>query len=99
MHFQGDVRTSDASHDSCASEKVKRVYEVEVTLKKGVTDPEGENIKKTLNLLGYSVSSVSVGKVYRIGFSGNPSEVEQMATKLLANPIIHNYTVRDSDEG
>lgn len=78
-------------------EKVVCVYEVEVTLKSGITDPEGENIRKTLTLLGYPVSSVSVGKVYRIGFEGKKEDVEQMATKLLANPIIHNFTIRDYD--
>lgn len=78
-------------------EKVVCVYEVEVTLKRGITDPEGDNIRKTLTLLGYSVSSVSVGKVYRIAFEGKREDVEQMATKLLANPIIHDFAIRDYD--
>ncbi len=75
--------------------------EVEVTikLKRGVTDPEGENTKKALNLLGFNnVHSVKSMKTFRIAIedaegSDVKSEVEEMCKKLLANPVIHDYKI------
>lgn len=74
--------------------------EVEITikLKHGVTDPEGENTKKALNLLGFkNVHSVKSMKTFRIAIEAEGSdvkyEVEEMCKKLLANPVIHEYTI------
>jgi len=73
--------------------------EVRVELKKGVADPEGRNVEKTLSLLGYEgVSSVSTVKVYRIRLAevdpkSAKSILEEMCERLLANPVIHHYSV------
>jgi phosphoribosylformylglycinamidine synthase PurS subunit len=76
--------------------------EVEVTikLKRGVTDPEGENTKKALNLLGFNnVHSVKSMKTFMIAIDAEEEgsdvkyEVEEMCKKLLANPVIHDYTI------
>jgi phosphoribosylformylglycinamidine synthase PurS subunit len=75
--------------------------EVEVTikLKRGVTDPEGENTKKALNLLGFNnVHSVKSMKTFMIAIDAEEGsdvkyEVEEMCKKLLANPVIHDYTI------
>jgi len=76
--------------------------EVEVTikLKHGVTDPEGENTKKALNLLGFNnVHSVKSMKTFRIAIDAEEEgsdvkyEVEEMCKKLLANPVIHDYKI------
>jgi phosphoribosylformylglycinamidine synthase len=86
--------------------------EVDVTikLKEGVADPEGENTKKALNLLGFrEVRRVKTMKIFRIGIEkqnqGEKAEeeeegapevnktVEEMCRKLLANPVIHDYTI------
>lgn len=79
--------------------------EVEVTikLKHGVADPEGENTKKALSLLGFkNVRSVKSMKTFRIEIepekeSGEEEkvkrEVEEMCRKLLANPVIHDYEI------
>ena len=76
------------------------ITEVEVTikLKHGVTDPEGENTKKALNLLGFkNVHSVKSMKTFRIAIEAEGSdvkyEVEEMCKKLLANPVIHDYKI------
>ena len=76
--------------------------EVEITikLKHGVTDPEGENTKKALILLGFNnVDSVKSMKTFRIAIDAEEEgsdvkyEVEEMCKKLLANPVIHDYTI------
>lgn len=73
--------------------------EVKVGLKKGVTDPEGSNTKKSLDLLGYSeVKDVKSVKVYRIEIDSDSEEnarsrLEEMCERLLTNPVIHTYRI------
>jgi len=79
--------------------------EVKIRLKHGVADPEGENTKKALNLLGFSnVVAVRTIKTFVIdvkvedGDSDGAEErvrheVEEMCKKLLANPVIHEYEI------
>jgi phosphoribosylformylglycinamidine synthase len=72
---------------------------VEVELKKGITDPEGENTKKALALLGFNtIEAVRAVKVYEIMVSAESKEkalaiVEESCKRLLANPVIHNYKI------
>ena len=74
--------------------------EVRVELKKGVADPEGRNVEKTLSLLGFEgIGSVSTVKVYHISLEETNEKrardaIESMCERLLANPVIHNYSVR-----
>ncbi|HDS44602.1 MAG TPA: phosphoribosylformylglycinamidine synthase, purS protein [Methanomicrobia archaeon] len=81
------------------------MIEVDVTirLKHGVADPEGANTRKALQLLGFtSVQAVESMKTFRITLeqetgSGDEAavkrEVDEMCRKLLANPVIHDYTI------
>jgi len=72
---------------------------VEIHLKKGVADPEGENVLKALKLLGFtSVTGVRSIKVFEIDVAGTSASkaraaVEEMCRKLLANPVIHDYKI------
>ncbi|MBI4393442.1 MAG: phosphoribosylformylglycinamidine synthase subunit PurS [Euryarchaeota archaeon] len=72
---------------------------VRVGLKKGVTDPEGKNTKKALELLGFpGLKAVRAEKLYAIELDA-PDEAaakqsaDEMCRKLLTNPVIHNYTI------
>lgn len=77
--------------------------DVIIKLKKGVADPEGENTKKALNLLGFrNVLNVKSMKIFRIEIQEKggerrgeeiKKEVEEMCRKLLANPVIHDYVI------
>jgi phosphoribosylformylglycinamidine synthase subunit PurS len=73
-----------------------RVY---VTLKKAVFDPQGKTIHDALLSLGYaSVSDVRQGKYFELALDGVSAEearatVEQIAHKVLANPVIESYRV------
>ncbi len=72
--------------------------EVRVTLKKGVADPEGKNTHKALELLGFEgVREVRSVKVFEIEMDGKKAEVqkrvEEMCAKLLANPVVHDYSI------
>ncbi|MGA1792412.1 MAG: phosphoribosylformylglycinamidine synthase subunit PurS [Thermoplasmatota archaeon] len=73
--------------------------EVKVGLKKGVSDPEGSNTHKSLELLGFDeVASVKSLKVYRMEVDA-PSQdaardrIEEMCRKILTNPVIHTHEI------
>ena len=73
--------------------------QVEIHLKKGVADPEGDNVQKALKLLAFpGVRAVHSAKVFLIDLDAKDSraakrEVEEMCRKLLANPVIHDYAI------
>lgn len=76
-------------------------YEVriEVGHRPGILDPQGGVIERALPALGYdNVSDVRVGKsirlVVRAGDAGSArAQVEEMCTRLLANPVIEDFTI------
>lgn len=75
------------------------IAEVQVHLKKGVADPEGDNTLKALKLLGFDTAvEVKSARLFNISIEGvdegkAKSIVEEMCQKLLANPVIHDYTI------
>ncbi|MCX7881654.1 MAG: phosphoribosylformylglycinamidine synthase subunit PurS [Brevinematales bacterium] len=71
---------------------------VEVFLRKDVFDPQGKAIVNAIHHLGYEgVASVQVGKVFLLEINGDRETVEkqarEIADKLLANPVIENFTL------
>ncbi len=73
--------------------------QVQVHLKKGVADPEGSNTLKALRLLGFdSAVEVKSARLFEITIEENDVDrakamVEEMCQKLLANPVIHDYSI------
>jgi len=70
---------------------------IEVGLKSGHSDPEGETTMLSLSELNYPVKSVGVSKVYEILLEAkNVSEakkiVDDMCKRLLANPVKDDYS-------
>jgi phosphoribosylformylglycinamidine synthase PurS subunit len=71
---------------------------IEVSLKPGHSNPEGETTARLLKELGYKVQAVDVSKVYTI-FLGATTlseakvKAEEMSKRLLANPTKDNYTI------
>jgi phosphoribosylformylglycinamidine synthase subunit PurS len=71
-----------------------------VELKPAVLDPQGKAIKHSLEALGFGgIADVRVGKIFRLTLDnggGSREQIEQqirqMSEKLLANPIVENYT-------
>jgi phosphoribosylformylglycinamidine synthase PurS subunit len=71
---------------------------IEVSLKPGHSDPEGETATQLLKELGYVVETVDVSKVYTILLEAQTSgeaktQSEEMCKRLLANPTKDNYTI------
>ncbi|WP_280770366.1 phosphoribosylformylglycinamidine synthase subunit PurS [Salipaludibacillus daqingensis] len=70
---------------------------VHVTLKEGVLDPQGSAVKTSLHHLGFAgVEDVRIGKVMNLRIEGTKDsvdgQVKEMCDKLLANPVIEDYT-------
>ena len=72
---------------------------VTVTLKPDVLDPQGEAIRKACRSLGHeNVTGVRQGKLFEIELDARDEAsaralVEELADKLLANPVIEDYRV------
>ena len=70
---------------------------IEVSLKPGHSDPEGEMTSQSLNELKFSTKKVNVSKVYTVFFEAKNMQeaekaVEEMCRRLLANPTKDNYS-------
>ena len=72
---------------------------VEVGHRPGILDPQGGVIERALPALGYgNVTHVRVGKSIRLVVEAADeaaarAEVEEMCRRLLANPVIEDYTI------
>ncbi|MDA0702553.1 MAG: phosphoribosylformylglycinamidine synthase subunit PurS [Proteobacteria bacterium] len=72
---------------------------VHVTLKTGVLDPQGKAVQHALHSLGFAeVGEVRQGKFIELETGeSDPTKaraaVEEMCKKLLANPVIENYSI------
>jgi phosphoribosylformylglycinamidine synthase PurS subunit len=72
--------------------------EINITLKRTVADPQGLTIKHALESLGYKdLADVRIGKlvVIKLNFKNKKraeQEINEMCKKLLANPIIEEYS-------
>ena len=77
---------------------MKYFLKIEVSLKPGHSNPEGETAANLLKELGYQVDSVDVSKVYTILLKAkDKQEAElkgiEMCNRLLANPTKDKYTI------
>lgn len=70
---------------------------VYVTLKEGVLDPAGNAVKNSLHSMDYkTVESVRIGKYMELTLDKDTENVEdqvkEMCNRLLANPVIEDYS-------
>ena len=76
-----------------------------VTLKPSVFDPQGNTIAEALHSLGYdAVADVRQGKYFELDVrAASPAEAEKVvadvASKVLANPVIESFRVEVAPEG
>jgi len=78
------------------------IIKVIVTLKKSVLDPQGTVIQQTLDGMGFNnVTDVRQGKFFEIHIDEKEQKkaeekVEDMCKKLLANLVIEDYKIIES---
>jgi len=78
--------------------RMKYSAEITVQLKPGILDPEGATIQRALAHLGYSVESVGTAKKLLIELEASDIDeargvLDGMCEKLLANPVVHDYSI------
>ncbi len=72
---------------------------VDVMLKSGVLDPQGEAVRRALGNLGFSdVQKVRQGKLIELDLATDDpeaarAEATEMAERLLANTVIESYRI------
>jgi phosphoribosylformylglycinamidine synthase len=80
------------------------LVKVQIMLKPGVLDPQGNTVREALHSLNYSgVEEVRLGKYLEIrldaaGAEAAREQVEEMCRRLLANPVIEEYRLLEVAE-
>jgi phosphoribosylformylglycinamidine synthase len=81
---------------------VRHTFEVLVTLKPGLADPQGKAVEASLPALGFTnVSDVHVGRHVRLDVDAPDqaearAQVEEIARRLLSNPVIEDFRVLET---
>ncbi|HEX2031287.1 MAG TPA: phosphoribosylformylglycinamidine synthase subunit PurS [Actinomycetota bacterium] len=82
----------------------RRRFEVVVTLKPGLADPQGRTIEDALPAMGWNgVRDVRVGKHVELTVDAATDDeargiVEEVARRLLSNPVIEEFRILSSEE-
>jgi phosphoribosylformylglycinamidine synthase len=64
--------------------------------KAGILDPQGVAVERALPALGFEgVANVHVGRLIELDIE-DPSQLEAMCEKLLANPLIEDYEILEA---
>ena len=72
---------------------------VHVTLKPSILDPQGKTIAHALQAMGYDgIQDVRQGKFFELDVDAASADearalVEEVASRVLANPVIESYRV------
>lgn len=82
---------------------MKYQLKIEISLKQGHSDPEGETTAGLLRELGYKVDDAKVSKVYNMLLDAESREEAKMKAReicerLLANPTKDNYEISVKEE-
>ena len=65
--------------------------------KAGIIDPQGVAVERALPALGFDgVANVHVGRLIELDIE-DPNQLEAMCEKLLANPLIEDYSIQWQD--
>jgi phosphoribosylformylglycinamidine synthase PurS subunit len=67
--------------------------------KAGILDPQGIAVERALPALGFrGVSNVHVGRLVELDVD-DPSDLDAMCRRLLANPLIEDYEILEAAAG
>jgi phosphoribosylformylglycinamidine synthase subunit PurS len=74
--------------------------QINVTLKKSVSDPQGQTVLEALHALGFKdAQTLRVGKFFNLVLAAKNKQeaeasVKTMCERLLTNPVIEEYSFR-----
>ena len=67
--------------------------------KAGILDPQGQTVERALPALGFEgVANVHVGRLVELDVD-DPSDLDAMCRRLLANPLIEDYEILEARSG
>ncbi|MCK4269363.1 MAG: phosphoribosylformylglycinamidine synthase subunit PurS [Methanogenium sp.] len=77
---------------------MKYKIDITISLKGGMLDPEARAIQHALSNLGFNTENLSTARVFKIDLEAEDKDAararsEEMCERLLANPVIHSYTI------
>ena len=79
---------------------MKARVSIDVMLREGILDPQGQTVERNLPSLGFDgVSGVRIGKHIELELEASSRadaerQVKEMSEKLLSNPVIEDFTFR-----
>ena len=73
--------------------------QVEISLKRGMLNPEASTIQRALALLDYQVKNTDTIEIIKFDLEAESTdvaqqEVQEMCERLLCNPVIHDYQIQ-----
>ena len=72
---------------------------IETTLLPGVTDPPAENLVRAAHHLGITgLKRAATGTQFLLTGKLSDANLQQLATNILANPVIHRFTINETIE-
>ncbi len=82
---------------------MKYHVKIEVSLKPGHSDPEGETTARLLKEMNYKVETVNVSKIFKVVLNAQTrkeaqAKAEEICKRLLANPTKDNYSIAIEEE-
>jgi phosphoribosylformylglycinamidine synthase subunit PurS len=83
---------------------MKHRFEVLISLKPGLLDPQGKAVEGSVPAMGWTnVSNVRVGKHVELTVDAASqgearAQVEEMARRLLSNPVIEDFRILAAEE-
>ncbi len=77
---------------------MKYTVRITISLKEGMLDPEAQAIRQALANIGFQTESLRLARQFIVTFdAGDGADAERkaalMCERLLANAVIHTYTV------
>lgn len=76
------------------------IYKIYVSNREGIFDPAGSAATKALGKMGFEdVASVSIGRYIEVETNAGLEAVEEMANKLLVNPVMEDFIIEAPDAG
>ncbi|MDT8358106.1 MAG: phosphoribosylformylglycinamidine synthase subunit PurS [Methanomicrobiaceae archaeon] len=76
----------------------EHTLEITIALKEGMLDPEARAIQHALKNLGFPTGDLKTAQVFLVTLPAASTEearrvAGEMCERLLANPVIHTYTI------
>ncbi|HOI58592.1 MULTISPECIES: phosphoribosylformylglycinamidine synthase subunit PurS [unclassified Methanoculleus] len=77
---------------------MRYIVTITIALKEGMLNPEARVIRHALTNLGFPTEDLSTARLFRVTLDAADAaaareEGARMCERLLANPVIHHYTI------